>query len=412
MTTNENETPEQPQQSAEMESTPPEQGSGTPPSSGGVFGIPTKLLLIGGGGGGAVLAIVIVVVLLFVTGIIGGGNPQPQSILDLAPEDSEKVVMIDLRRVLANDLLAEEFEVEENVEPFEDVLGIDPEDVSELLILTSDGFDTVVMRGVFDLEDVRDELEDADIEFEEDSYRGYEVWDNDTGSLVALFDEYLVFGTEDQVETVLKNLYNEARTLERADEDNEMKQILDKVGAGFMVYADTSETCDSSVDNCDGYGWALTEVDDSDEEAVVEIALLFNNERRAGKAADDYDQVADFLERVDELDIDDTEADGNFVTGQAIQDLAEEEEREKPAAAAPAATAAPAGMTVSRRDWIDECYDYHPDLERDECECVFDELERETRRQDLGPIPDWNELDQQEYLLWVGPYAEAVGYCS
>ena len=422
-----NETPEQPDQ-LEPPQPPPPQAS---PPSGGSSGLPTKWLLIGGGGGGGVLIVVIVVVLLFVTGVIGGGNPQPVSILDLAPDDAESVTMMDLQRILENDLLAEKIDAEEDLEPFEDSLGedslgidqlgIDQEDLSGLLTITRDGAGVAVMKGSFNLEDVRDELEDADVEFEEDSYRGYEVWDNNAGSLVAVFDEYLVIGSEDQVETVLKNLYNEVRTLERADEDNEMKQILDKVGAGYMVYASTGDIC-SAVDNCDGYGWALTEVDESDEEAVVEIVLLFSSERRAERAADDYDQVADFLERVDDLDIDDTEADGHFVVGQAIQDLEEEESRE-PSQRAPAAQAAlPAAplpsvaptsaVIVSRGDWIDDCYDYHPRLERDECGCVFDELAQQARRNDLGRVPSWFELNDDEYFLWLDPYHDAVEYCS
>ncbi len=418
MTTNGNETPEQPEQPHEMESVPPEPQSGGQQSSGGLFGIPTKLLVIGGGGGGIVLVIVIVAVLLFVTGVIGGGNPQPQSILDLAPDDAESIVRIDLERVLENDLLAEKFDAEEDVERFEDPLGVDPENLSQLLLLTKDGVETVVLKGAFDLDDIRDELEDAEVE--KDSYRGYEVWDNNSGLLVAMFDEYLVFGDEDQVETVLKNLYNEARTLERTDEDNEMKQVLDKVGAGYLVYAATGDDACSAVDNCDGYGWAVTEVDESDEEAVVEIALLFSSERRAERAADDYDQVADFLERVDDLDIDDTESDGVFVIGQAILDLEEEESRGTNAPRVPAVqtaaqlpAAAPTSVaSVPRGDWVNDCYDYHPHLERDECGCVFDELAQQARRNDLGTVPSWFELNDNEYFLWLDPYYSAVEYCS
>ena len=334
MTTNGNEVPEPPE---DIQPQPPEHQSGGGQQSGGVFGIPTKWLIIGGGGGGGVLAIVIVVVLLFVTGVIGGGNPQPGSILDLAPDDADSITTTDLARVFENDLLAEEIFDEGDWAPVEDLLGIELEDLSETLYVTRDGDEMVVLKGNFDLEDIRDELEDAEIEFDEDSYRGYETWENSSGVMVALFDEYIIIADERQVENVLKNLYNGSGTLARTDDDNEMRQILDKVGSGFVVYGDTSGAC--SVERCEGYGWALTEVDESDEEATVEIALLFRNERAAERAADDYDQVADFLEREDELDIDDTEADGNFVVGEAIQDLAEEESA-APAPMAPAAMAA------------------------------------------------------------------------
>ena len=76
---------------------------------------------------------------------------------------------------------------------------------------------------------------------------------------------------------------------------------------------------------------------------------------------------------------------------------------------APAPTSA---APVSRDDWIDDCYDYHPHLERDECGCIFDELAQQARRRDLGPVLSWSELNDSEYFLWLDPYYGAVDYCS
>lgn len=400
MAANDHGTPERPEQPAEIETIAPEPQSGGQQSSGGVFGIPTRLLLIGGGGGGAVLAIVIVVVLLFVTGVIGGGNPQPSSVLDLVPDDAELVTRLDLARILRNDLLADEFFDDADWEWLEDDLDMDREDLSELLVVVRDGAEIVVMAGDFDLDAIREELEDDDNE--ENSYRGYEVWEDPDGSAGALLEGYIVFSeTHRPVENVLKNLYNGEGSLEKADEDNEMKQILDKVGSGFVVFGVTGDVC--WVERCEGYGWAMTEVDESDEEATVEIALLFRNERGAERAADDYDEVADFLEQ-EGFDIEDTEADGEFVVGEAIQDLAEEESRNDTRPAAPAATAAPAAPAVmSRGDWIDDCYAESSYLERGDCGCVHDYLRDEGHY----PIPHWD--DRWEDGRGVG--AEAVNWC-
>ena len=400
MTTNGNETPEQ--------SSNPQPAEPGPAASGGTSGISTKWLLIGGGGGGGVLVIAIVVVVLFLF-VFGGGNPQPASILDLVPNDADVVTRMDLARILDNDLLADEFLDEDDWEWDEDDLGIDPEDVSEMVVAARGGGKVFVLAGNFDLDYIRDELEDQDSE--ENSYRGYEVWEDPDGSANALLEGYIVFSeTTRPVENVLKNLYNEAGSLERADEDNDMKQILDKVGAGYVVFATTGDDA-CWVERCEGYGWAMTEVDESDEEATVEIAMLFRNERGAERAADDYDGVADFLE-YGGFDIEDTEADGNFVIGQAIQDLVEEESSAPARPAQPAATASPATPVASRGDWVDDCYNYHPNLERNECGCVFDELAQHSRRNDLGPVPSWLELDDGEYFLWLHPYYSAVEYCS
>ena len=405
MTTNGNGAPEQRQP-----------GSDQP--SGGVFGIPTKWLLIGGGGGG-VLAVVIVVVLLFLF-VFGGGNPQPVSALDLVPGDAEVVTRVDVAGILDNDLLADDFSHEIDLEWVEDVLGIDPEDLSEMVIAAWSGGEVAIMAGSFDLDYLREELEDSD--GEENSYRGYEVWESPNGTAIALLEGYLVTSEATRpVEVVLKNLYNEAGSLEKADEDNELKQILDKVGAGYVAFATTGDDI-CRVERCEGYGWTMTEVDESDEEATVEIALLFRNERGAERAADDYDEVADFLEQQG-FDIEDTEADGEFVIGQAIQDLEEEESSAPARPDRPAATAAPAvtqwpmaaptaAAYVSRADWIDDCYNFDNLLDREQCGCVFDELADRARREGLGPVPSWIELHGHEHSLWVDPYYGALNYCS
>ncbi len=333
--------------------------------------------------------VVIVVVLLFVTGVIGGGNPQPASVLDLVPDDAEVVTLMDVGRILDNDLLAEEFFDERDWEDLEDDLGINPEDLSEMVVAMWGGGEVVVMSGNFDLDYIREELEDQDSE--ENSYRGYEVWEDPDGSAGALLDGYIVFSdTTRPVENVLKNLYNGSGSLAQADEDNEMKQILDKVGSGFVVFGVTGDIC--WVERCEGYGWAMAEVDESDEEARVEIALLFRNERGAERAADDYDEVADFLEQ-EGLDIEDTEADGAFVVGEAIQDLAEEETRGAEAprgtvaqvapTAAPAkvvaATAMPAAQSAHREEYLSVCRreiasELEPSEVRSFCECSWEGL--------------------------------------
>ena len=389
MTTNGSETPEQLDQPEDIQPQPPElQSERGDQSSGGIFGIPTKWLLIGGGGGGGVLAIVIVVVLLFVAGVIGGGNPQPGSILDLAPDDANSIVWTDLERILANDFLADELFVEDDWKWAEDDLAIDFADLSEALLVYHDSGEIIVMKGDFDIEDLRDELEDQDAE--ENSYRGYEIWEDSDGGATALFDGYVVVSSKTKpVENVLKNLYGGSGSLANADEDNEMKQILDKVGSGFLVTAAVGNAC--RVERCEGYGWALTEGDESAEEAKVEIALLFRSERTAEQQADDYDQVADFLEQ-EGFDIEDTEADGNFVLGVAIHDLEEEESRAQAEAPRPTVSQAEApqpAVSLSRSDWIDDCVrvdisipnfaegdriDFHPSdgNYRKHCECVHD----------------------------------------
>ena len=325
----------------------------------GPLGIPTRWLIIGGGG---ILLLVVAVLAVVMSGIIGGGNPQPRSLYDLIPEDAYSVVIMDVERILAIDDLADAMWTEQEW----DDAGIDSEDVSEMAVVERDGVHIVMMAGDFDLDDIRDELEDEDAE--KDSYRGYEVWRGADGS-GALFDGYTVVSEATRpVENILKNLYNGTGSLGKADDDNEMKQILDQVGGGLVVSGVTGDAC--SVERCEGYGWAMVDHDESAGETEIKIALLFRNERAAERAADDYDQVADFLER-EGFDIEDTEADGSFVTGVAVRD----------------ADDGASGSGVSREDWIEDCdrNSPSPDADRYVCSCIYDHLE-----ENVGRVPEYD----------------------
>ena len=421
-----NEVPEQPEAPEQGASSPPQAGS----SSEGPFGIPTKWLLIGGAGGGGVLAVIIVVVVLLLTGVFGGGNPQPTSILDLVPDDSDLIVMLDVQRILGNDLLEEEFWSNDDWSWLEDDLDMVRDDLSEVAVLARGGSEIIVLSGNFDLDGIRDELEDADNE--ENSYRGYEIWEDPDGSAGALLESYILFSDAARpVENVLKNLYNGEGSIARADDDNEMKQVLDKLPGGFVKFAQVGDYC--LVERCEGYGWAMTEVDEDDEEGTVEIAMLFRNERGAENAADDYDEVADFLEQ-EGFDIEDTEADGVFVTGQAILDLEEEESSEPRAPSAPAAeartaaTAAPTAATLPEAqpamatptaaataatlpEWVRDCSNLGLLLEIEDCICIHNELVQEAGRNGLGQLPPWDEVATGSDIRWYELYEAALRPC-
>lgn len=375
------------------------------PSGGPVFNIPTKWLLIGGGGAGAALLAVIAVVSLFLTGVIGGGNPQPTSVLDLVPDDANRVWRTNLKQVFGDDWLADSSSVAK-IDDFADAWGINRNDLSEMVIAEWSGGDVIVMKGNFDRDYIRGELEDDD--FEENIYRGYEVWESPVDGTVALLDEYFITSDSSRaVESVLKNLYNGSGSLERADSDNEMKQILDKLGGGYIVTGYTGAVC--RVQRCEGYGFVMTEVDEAAAEGTMEIALLFRNERAAERAAADYDEVADFLKAKDAIDIEDTEAQGRFVVGVATEDF-EADAAAPPAQPPPAPTAAPMQLAPtalpgqpSRSEWIADCYNISQTLSSEDCGCVYDYI-----RNDYIPVPRWR-LDWEHGAGGIG--AEALAWC-
>ena len=283
-----------------------------------VGSVPRLYLLIGGAVAGVVAVAVIALIVLSAAGVIGGGNPQPVSVLDLTPEDAATVIRLDVQKMLDEDDLAEDMNLEQYIAL--DDLGIQPDEVSELVFVDDyDGRELVILKGDFNFDDITEDWEDDGAE--RDAYRGYEIWvDLPGGGIAAPLKGYLVASdSERPVENALKNLYNSSGSLEMADRDNVMKQLLDKLGRGYVVYAAGQGQCD--VDDCEGYGYTFKDYDADDAEAKLEIALLFRNERAAERAAEDYDEVADFLEDSHYIDIEDTEASGSFVVGDAYDVL-------------------------------------------------------------------------------------------
>ena len=286
----------------------------------GPFGLPTRWLIIGGGTAGFVLLLVIVVVAMAWSGVFSGGNPQPKSVLDLVPDDAEAVRRSNVGAILAVDFLADE--LFPNGVFNAGHLGINDEDIDHFVTATWNSGAVDVVQGDFELDDIRYELEDAG--FEEDSYRGYEVWEFPQRGGMALLDGYIVAAASiDSVESVLKNLYNGSGSLARADDDNDIKRMLDELDDGFQIQAQSGNRC--QVERCRGYVFALTEADENAKQYTVRFALLFGNERSAERAADDYDEVADFLELAQGIDIEDTEADGDFVVGRAVEDARDDD---------------------------------------------------------------------------------------
>ena len=169
-------------------------------------------------------------------------------------------------------------------------------------------------------EDIRDDLDDAG--HEESSYRGYEVWEGT--SHYGLLEEagYVIYSdSEDVVEDAVGVLYRGEGSMADA-EDNDLKQILDKLGNAPDIYAFDDSHCEV-LSRCQGYGVAFTGYDYDKEETGAQLAVLFSSERAAESAADDYDDVADFIERnlsfgSSSLDIDNLKNEGAFVVGQAM----------------------------------------------------------------------------------------------
>ena len=288
----------------EGESTILDGGDGGPTAAGR-----RKMLLWGGGGGVlliAAVAVIVVVVLIMRGGSLPGGP------LGLVPDDASWVQVVDVERILAGDApddSADDFEDE--WEDRLDDIGVSLDDLDTLVQAQGDDGTVLVFGGDLDFEQIRDELDDA--RYDDDDYRGYEVWDD--GDLwveaAALLDGRgeVVVGSTDAVEGVLKALSRGSGTLLQ-DDDNDLRRALERAGQGWVVFG--LEGCQGAgVRGCEAVGAAVSE---GSESYLVEttFAYLFRNERTAESELEDLeDYLDDELSR--DVDIEEVKTDGEFV---------------------------------------------------------------------------------------------------
>ena len=291
------------------------------------------------GGGGAVVAIVVVVVLLFTMGVFGGGggiaSGGSSEALAYVLDDSDAmtVEVVNVASILAaaeipSGLEANHFDTPDT-ETFDDpedwkdewrdrdwadslpvpswlFSEVSLDDISTAVVQDVDGSTGYVLAGDFPFDAIRELMEDGD--WEEDTYRDFEVWD---GRNVALLeDSGIILLGSGFVASVLKALDTDRGLIEG---DSAMKRVLDKAGQGLAVLAVT-ENCGSfgspALRSCDAFAMSIT--GGTDETANLRAAFLFSSENRAESSLDNIEEALLDTDEVD-ADIDSIGTDGEFV---------------------------------------------------------------------------------------------------
>ena len=242
------------------------------------------------------------------------GPPSPNSNLHLVPAEADALSIVNVAEIDALPDFAES--VESDIEE-ELGLGLAWDDLNQVTRIEWDGNAAAIVTGSFSFNDLRNELENLGIE--ESSYRGYELWGE-----YALLEEsgYLVIGSNTEaVEEILNNLYRGQRDLAGAEE-NDLKRILEELPEGSLVEIRVDDSC--PVRRCRGVGYTLSGVDLDREVTIWQLALLFSSERAAEDAADEYDDISDFVEFAWDAELEDTTSDGEFVKGTFFERFEEE----------------------------------------------------------------------------------------
>ena len=212
----------------------------------------------------------------------------PAEAYGLMPEDVDEFVAIDLEQLFAG--AAPDDYLDQFSDRWEDALrdvGVNWEDVSRMAFMETDSSNLRILQGNLDFQAVRDELSDAG--FEEDEYRGFELWTDgriDAAETVALIekDGYVVFENrgDDLVLDVLRGL-DRGTGLVGHEEDSDLSYLLDQVDAGWYVYLDVGDQCGGiDLSNCETLVWSTL---DERGDLVVVWRYLFSDDDSADSAA-------------------------------------------------------------------------------------------------------------------------------
>ena len=260
--------------------------------------------------------------LLVLTGLVVRCGSSRGSALDLIPDGAHYVKIWDFEGILGKDFPSDE------ADRFEDYLDRNfgyldflLDDVETIVYVEGRGGTMWVLEGNHDLEQIRYELEDLD--YEDDEYRGYEVWQEEDGTeSLALLGEgrYVLIGVgdDDPVNDVLRSLRRDGGFL-LDEEDNALGRILAKAGKGWIVTV--SNGCDISSDlrRCESTGIVVAKANDPNS-INIHFTFLFQHERAAKAGAEDLEDIFERNNWTRNMNIEDPEVDGSLVAIYATMD--------------------------------------------------------------------------------------------
>lgn len=181
-------------------------------------------------------------------------------VLAKVPEDATSLKYLDVKALRSDEDLSGLYDDwKDDVEPRFDAHGIDQADVTSFATGVSPNKRFTIVAGQFELDGVREELEDR--HYEDDVYKGVEVWTRqlmwgpELDRVVALMDDLIIFGNEAGVEGCLKVIKaDDASWLSRSD----IKDVSGRLPAG--LYVDMSETV-PLLQGMNVYGRSATKMD-------------------------------------------------------------------------------------------------------------------------------------------------------
>lgn len=264
--------------------------------------------------------LVAALMVLLGAGLIGAGCSSSSGLADMvsqAPADTLSFKYVDVAGLRNDDDLSELYESwKGTVDARLEAHGIASGDVAVFGFGTGTALRFTILKGDFDLEQVREKLKETG--FDEGEYKGEEMWELDNGAgydsdpRVALLEGRIILGNEGGVKGCIKVMKEgDSSLMEKAD----IKDVVDRIPAGLYVDLEKNALAGLIVQGFESYALSARK-EDSDTLDIAGVAKFeVDSDAGRGKDAienlldtvfDDVDVTQDgpFLEAAAELDID------------------------------------------------------------------------------------------------------------
>lgn len=237
----------------------------------------------------AIVSVLFIAVVIASLGCLGGGG-SAKDMAKMTPEGTSALTHYDLQTLRDDKDLDDVYESIEKNWPGElDKFGLDIDDTN---YRAGDGSITI-LGGKFDLEDVRDELDDA--EFDKDDYKGVEFWLGEDDTAVAISGDKVICGYKGGVRDGIKVMKGNKKSV--YDDNKDFKEVIDKLPDEIMTKVETTGLYEYKGAVMNGYVWMK-----EDEDTLKKVGVMkFDDEDDAEYAKSDLKR--DLKERLADVDV-------------------------------------------------------------------------------------------------------------
>lgn len=223
----------------------------------------------------------------------GGGDKDAVALMKKLPQGSEAFMFIDMKAVRTDDDLEDLYEgLEDTTGGMGDMTAMSPDDLDFFVM----GDELFIMKGSFDLEEIREYLEDSGLD--QDEYQGVETWET-FGFGLALDGDTIIYGSSADIEDCIDAIKGKSKSLY---DDAKVKDDFAKLpgDALLVIWGAGTQGILGEDEDYEGMEAVVASMSKKDADEMSATVLLRFKDEASAKAA--VDQVKEDIEEDSEAE--------------------------------------------------------------------------------------------------------------